>query len=334
MEVLSMSKQKEQARKTGMARLWELAAVKKVLVVSSCVLAVASTVVSFAPFIAIYYIISELVTHYANLAALDMEHLINLGWLAAGGAVAAIVLNFIALMCSHIAAFTTQYKLKLDFLRHIASLPLGFHSQNSTGKLRKVVDDNIEKLESFTAHQIPDLAGSFALPIVTLVILFTFDWRLGLASLVPILIAFGLQMSAMGTTKAKGFITKYQDSLEEMNNSAVEYVRGISVVKAFNQTVFSFRKFKETITNYGRFVYDYTISFGKIYTVFMVLISNIYLFLIPVIILISGSVSDYGAFALSALFYLIFSVSIPTALLKITYVNPPESHRELCFSSF
>jgi ATP-binding cassette subfamily B protein len=308
-------------RKTGMARLWELAAARKGLVVSSCILAVVGTVVSFAPFIAVYYIIRELVTHYADLSALDTGRLVALGWLAAGGAVAAIVLNFIALMCSHIAAFTTQYKLKLDFLRHIASLPLGFHTDNSTGKLRKVVDDNIEKLESFTAHQIPDLAGSFALPVVTLVILFAFDWRLGLASLVPIIIAFLLQISAMNTTKAKRFMKKYQDSLEDMNNSAVEYVRGISVVKAFNQTVYSFRKFKDTITEYGKFVYDYTISFSKVYTVFMVLISNIYLFLIPVIILISGGASDYGAFALAALFYLIFSVSIPTALLKISCVS-------------
>jgi ATP-binding cassette subfamily B protein len=309
------------SRKTGMARLWELAAVKKYLVVSSCVLAVASTVVSFTPFVAVYFIIRELVSHYAGAAAPDTALITRLGWLAAGGAVAAVLLNFAALMCSHIAAFTTQYKLKLDFLRHIAALPLGFHSANSTGKLRKVVDENIEKLENFTAHQIPDLAGSFALPVVTLIILFTFDWRLGLASFVPILIAFGLQIAAMGTPKARGFMKKYQDSLEDMNNAAVEYVRGISVVKAFNQTVFSFRKFKETITNYGRFVYDYTVSFGKVYTVFMVLISNIYLFLIPVIILISGGVSDYGAFALSALFYLIFSMSIPTAFLKIAYVS-------------
>jgi ATP-binding cassette subfamily B protein len=304
-----------------MARLWQLAATKKWLVVTSCLLAIASTIVSFSPFLAIYFIIRELVAHYADLSALDSAYLINLGWLAAGGAVAAIVLNFAALMCSHIAAFTTQYKLKLHFLTHVASLPLGFLSLNASGKLRKVVDDNIEKLESFTAHQIPDLAGSFALPVVTLVILLAFDWRLGLASLLPILIAFVLQMLAMGTPKAKGFMKQYQDSLEEMNNSAVEYVRGISVVKAFNQTVFSFRKFQETITNYGKFVYDYTISFGKIYTAFIVLINNIYLFLVPVIILISGNVEDYGAFALSAVFYLIFSVSIPTSLLKITYVS-------------
>jgi ATP-binding cassette subfamily B protein len=319
-EGLKMVKPKK-GRKTGMARLWELASTRKVLVVSSCVLAAISTVVSFTPFVAIYYIIRELVVHYANLDGLDTAYMIQLGWLAAGGAVAAIVLNFAALMCSHIAAFTTQYKLKLDFLRHIASLPLGFHTENSSGKLRKVVDDNIEKLESFTAHQIPDLASSFTLPVVTLVILFVFDWRLGLASLAPIILALAVQMAVMGSKKSREFMQKYQDSLEDMNNAAVEYVRGISVVKAFNQTIYSFRKFKDTITNYGRFVSSYTISFGKAYVVFMVLINHIYLFLIPVIILISGGEADYGALVLSALFYLIFSMSIPTALLKITYVS-------------
>ncbi|MDR0554772.1 MAG: ABC transporter ATP-binding protein/permease [Treponema sp.] len=307
-------------RKTGMARLWELAAVKKGLVVSSCALAVASTVVSFTPFVAIYFIIRALCLPPAA-EGVDTALITRLGWLAAGGAVAAVLLNFAALMCSHIAAFTTQYKLKLDFLRHIAAMPLGFHSAHSTGKLRKVVDENIEKLESFTAHQIPDLAGSFALPVVTLILLLAFDWRLGLASLVPVILAFLIQISVMGTEKSKAFMKKYQDALEDMNNAAVEYVRGISVVKAFNQTVFSFRKFKDTITNYGAFVSGYTISFGKAYVVFMTLINHVYLFLAPVIILLSGRVADYGSFALSALFYLIFSMSIPTAFLKIMYVS-------------
>jgi ATP-binding cassette subfamily B protein len=167
-------------RKTGMARLWELAAARKGLVISSCALAVCSTAVSFTPFLAIYHVIRELVLCLAAGGLPDTALMTRLGWYAAGGAAAAVVLNFAALMCSHIAAFTTQYKLKLDFLRHIAALPLGFHSANATGKLRKVVDDNIEKLESFTAHQIPDLAGSFTLPVITLAILFMFDWQLGL----------------------------------------------------------------------------------------------------------------------------------------------------------
>jgi ATP-binding cassette subfamily B protein len=136
---------------------------------------------SFTPFIAIYYIIRELVAHFADLSGLDREYITALGWLACGGAAGAILLNFLALACSHVAAFTTLYQLKLDFTRHIASLPLGFHTENSTGKLRKIVDENIEKLEGFIAHQLPDLAGSFAMPIVALFILFSstggWGWR-------------------------------------------------------------------------------------------------------------------------------------------------------------
>jgi ATP-binding cassette subfamily B protein len=316
-----VSKQKEQTHKTGMARLMQLAMRKKLLVISSCVLAVLSAAVAFTPFIAIYYIIRELVAHYANLSALNSAYLIQLGWLAAGGAVAAIVLNFAALMCSHWAAFSTLYLLKLDFTRHIASLPLGFHSANATGKLRKIVDVNIEKLESFIAHQLPDLAGSIAMPIFTLVILFVFDWRLGLASFVPIVIAYFLQMSAYGQEKAKTFIAKYQDSLEDMNNAAVEYVRGISVVKAFNQTVFSFRKFHGTIKTYGKFVIDYTLSFKNYFTLFMLIIGQVYLFIVPVIILLSGGAGDYQKFALSCVFYLIFSMSLATPFTKLMYVS-------------
>jgi ATP-binding cassette subfamily B protein len=311
----------ETARKTGMARLWTLAMRKKALVLCSCVLSVLSVAMSFAPFFAIYYIIRELVARYADLAALNTAYLIQMGWLAAGGAVAAIFLNFLALMCSHWAAFSTLYLLKLDFTRHIASLPLGFHNANSTGKLRKIVDVNIEKLESFIAHQLPDMVGSFATPIFTIAVLFIFDWRLGLASLVPIIIAYLLQMSAYGQEKSKVFMKKYQDSLEDMNNAAVEYVRGISVVKAFNQTVFSFRKFHETIKIYGKFCLDYTMSFENYMTAFMVVIGQVYLFLVPVIILISGGATDYARFALSCVFYLIFSVSLAAPFTKMMYVS-------------
>ncbi|MDR1997813.1 MAG: ABC transporter ATP-binding protein/permease [Candidatus Margulisbacteria bacterium] len=308
-------------RRAGMARLWELAFQKKFLTISACVLAVASTALSFTPFVAVYYIIRELVGHFADLSALNAAYLTRLGWLACGGAAVAILLNFFALMCSHVAAFITMYQLKLDFTRHIASLPLGFHSANSTGKLRKIVDENIEKLETFIAHQLPDLAGSLAMPLAALVILFWFDWRLGLASFVSIALAYFIQMTAFGQKAAQTFIKNYQDSLEEMNNAAVEYVRGISVVKAFNQTIFSFRKFYETIKNYGRFCLNYTMSFETYMTLFMLIIGHVYLFLIPVIILLAGGAADYAQFALAAVFYLIFSVSLATPFTKLMYVS-------------
>ncbi|MDR1971789.1 MAG: ABC transporter ATP-binding protein/permease, partial [Treponema sp.] len=309
------------AHKTGMARLWELALRKKALVITACTLAALSTAVSFTPFIAVYYLVRELVIHFADPGGLDGAYMVRLGWLACGGAVAAILLNFAALMCSHVAAFTTLYGLKLEFTRHIASLPLGFHSVNSTGKLRKVVDENIEKLEGFIAHQLPDLAGSFAMPVITLAILFAFDWRLGLASLVPVIISYLIQMIAFGSKNAQIFVNQYQNSLEDMNNAAVEYVRGISVVKIFNQTIYSFRKFYETIKTYGTFCLNYTKEFEIFMVFFMLIVNQVYIFLIPVIILLSGGAADYGAFALASVFYLIFSVSLSTPFTKLLYVS-------------
>jgi ATP-binding cassette subfamily B protein len=304
-----------------MPRLWELAFRKKILVSFSCVFSVLSVALSFSPFLAVYYLIRELVIRFADLGALDRALMLRLGWLAAGGAAAAIFFNFTALMCSHVAAFSTLYGLKLEFARHVASLPLGFHTENSTGKLRKVVDENIEKLEGFIAHQLPDLAGSFAMPVFTLIILFVFDWRLGLASFVPIIISYVIQMIGMGNKEAQIFVNKYQNSLEDMNNAAVEYVRGISVVKAFNQTIYSFRKFYGVIKEYGAFVLNYTMSFEILMVLFLLIINHVYLFLIPVIILISGGAADYPAFALASVFYLIFSVSLPTPFTKLMYVS-------------
>jgi ATP-binding cassette subfamily B protein len=312
---------KDADRKKGMGRLMELATRRKGLVVSSCVLAAVSNIISFTPFVTAYFIIREIVAHIANPSAFDPALLIRLGFLAFGGAAAAVIIYFAALMCSHVAAFTTIYKLKLEFTNHIASLPMGFHTQNSTGKLRKIVDVNIEKLESFIAHQLPDIAGSFSLPVITMIVLFAFDWRLGLASLVPILLGYIVQMTAYSGSAVKVFIEKYQTSLDEMNNAAVEYVRGISVVKAFNQTIFSFRRFHEVIMNYSRWVRNYTFSFRTPWVLFMLVINHVYLFLVPVIILLSGRVSDYPAFALASIFYLLFSVFIPTPFTKLMYVS-------------
>jgi ATP-binding cassette subfamily B protein len=308
-------------KNTGIARLWELALRRKVLVFSSCLLSVVSIAASFVPYLAVYFIIREFVKGFSDFAVLDRTALMRLGVLAFGGAAGAVVLNFAALMCSHIAAFTTIYKLRLEFTDHIACLPLGFHTANSTGKLRKIVDVNIEKLEAFIAHQLPDLAGTMAMPFITLAILFVFDWRLGLASLVPIAISYGIQVISFSTRQAKQFLTYYQTSLEDMNNAAVEYVRGITVVKAFNQTIFSFRRFHEYIMTYGKFVRNYTNAWENLMSVFMLVINHVYLFLIPVILLLSGNVTDFPAFALACVFYLIFSVSIPTPFTKIMYVS-------------
>ncbi len=314
------SLQKGDRSGTGTTRMWQLAFTKKALVITSCALSVISVAASFVPFIAIYYIIRELSMNMSDLSGLDSGYMVRLGWLAGGTAIGAIFLNFCALMCSHLAAFKTLYYLKLKFTNHLASLPMGFHTENSTGKIRKVVDENIEKIEGFIAHQLPDLVGSFATPIFVLIILFVFDWRLGLASLVPIIMLYIMQ-SAFTGKNATYFIKTYQDSLEDMNNASVEYVRGISVVKAFGQTIYSFRKFYDSIKAYGDFAFAYTKAFKNGYVIFLVVLNNIYIFLVPVIIWISGSVADYAKFAMSALFYLIFSVAITAPFIKLLYIS-------------
>ena len=304
----------------GMKRLWKIAFTKKALVSASCALSVVSVVVSFLPFVAIYGIIRALALHMGGLAALDTAHLVRLGWLAGGAAIAAILLNFAALMCSHLAAFQTLYALKLQFTNHLASLPLGFHTDNSTGKLRKIVDENIEKIEGFIAHQLPDIVGSFATPVVIVVILFLFDWRLGVATLVPILALLAMQGIYTGKNAAP-FIKKYQDALEDMNNASVEYVRGISVVKAFSQTIYSFRKFYGTIKAYGDFALAYTKSFKSVYVLFMTILNHLFVVLVPVILWLSSGAQDMPAFVMSSLFYLIFSVAITAPFLKLLYVS-------------
>lgn len=304
----------------NMKRMWELAFTKKALAISACILSVISVLVSFIPFIAIYYIIRELAFNINDVTGMDKTYIVKLGWLAGGSAIVAILLNFIALMCSHFAAFKTLYLLKIKFTNHLASLPMGFHTDNSTGKLRKIVDDNIEKIEGFIAHQLPDIVGAFAAPVAILGILAFFDWRLGVATLVPIFILFMLQSAYMGKNSVV-FIKRYQDSLEDMNNSSVEYVRGISVVKAFSQTIYSFRKFYNSIKAYGDFALAYTKSLRTPYVLFLVILNNLYIALIPVIIWILGGVKDYSKFAMAVLFYLIFSVAITAPFMKLMFVS-------------
>ncbi len=312
---------KTQKPKSGVARLLELASGKKHLVIASGILASLSCAASFIPYLAIYYIIREIMKVYPDFSMLDSANVVHYGWIAFGGVVLNILLYFCALMCSHLAAFGTLYQLKLNFASHIARLPLGFHLGYGSGKLRKVMDENIEKIEGFIAHQFPDIIASLAAPVIMLVILLGIDWRFGLAAMAGVVLALGVEFKAYGNEGAQNMARKYQTSLEEMNNASVEYIRGISVVKAFRQTVYSFRRLHETIKAYTRFVVDYTLGWKYYMSAFTTIVNNIYLFLIPVGILIGLNTKDYEGYAGVFIFYLIFVPSITTILLKIMYVT-------------
>ena len=311
----------EGKQKTGMARLLQLAATKKPLMIGAILLSCLASVASFIPYVAIYLAVQEILSVWPDLGSLNTSLIFQYGWLAFGGVALNILLYFGALVCSHLAAFGTLYVLKVNFASHLAKVPLGFHVMVGSGKLRKIMDENIEKVEEFIAHQLPDIVAAFVAPVVMVIILLTVDWRLGLAALVGVVIAFILQFSMYGNAGAQKMMALYQTSLEEMNNASVEYIRGISVVKAFKQTVYSFRRLHDTIKAYTSMVIPYTLSWENSFSAFTTLINNIYLFVIPVGILIGMNTTDYASFASTLIFYLIFVPSIASILMKVMYVN-------------
>ncbi|MDR0370553.1 MAG: ABC transporter ATP-binding protein/permease [Prevotellaceae bacterium] len=315
--------------KTGLARLWEFAMMKKPLVFGSLILSAIASVVSFVPYIAIYRVVSELLNSLPDIAGADTALLIRYGWIAFFGAVGNILLYFTALMLSHLAAFGTLYQLKVNFMSHLARVPLGFHVLVGSGKLRKIADENIESIEGFIAHQLPDLVAAIVAPVVMFVILFAVDWRFGLATAAGIVVALAQYAMAFGNKSAKEMADEYQSALEEMNNASVEYIRGISVVKAFRQTAYSFRRLHETIKHYTSSIIPYTLGWETGYAVAVALINNVFIFVIPAAILIgmfAVDVSGYAAFAGKVVFYLIFTQAVSGILLKVMYANTVIMH--------
>ncbi|MDR1399268.1 MAG: ABC transporter ATP-binding protein/permease [Treponema sp.] len=317
-----MSKNKTEAQpKKGIARLFELAATHKGLVICSGVLAVLSSVASFVPYLAVYFLIREIISVFPDFTRLDAPQVMNYGLLALLGVSAHVLLYFAALTFSHIAAYGTMYELKMNFIAHISRLPLGFHIGTGTGGLRKIMDENIESIEGFIAHHLPDLIAAFTAPVVMLVMLFAFDWRYGLASLVGIIFAFMIQAVFIGGEKQKTWMKEYQTRLEDMSVATVEYIRGIAVVKVFHQTVYSFKRLHDAIANYTKAVVPYTLSSENIMSGCIAVLNNIYLFLIPVGILIGSSTDDYAAFATDFLFYLVFVPAMASILMKVMYTS-------------
>ncbi|MDR1620259.1 MAG: ABC transporter ATP-binding protein, partial [Clostridiales bacterium] len=284
---MEKAEKKPKQAKTGFARLFELAMTKKPLVIGSLVLAALAAVVSFVPYISIYFIIRSIIGALPDISNADAAYIIRWGWIAFGGAVGNILIYFAALMCSHLAAFGTLYRLKVDFASHLARVPLGFHVLIGSGKLRKITDDNIEKIESFIAHQLPDLAAAVVAPILLFVLLFAVDWRFGLAATVGVAAGLFIYTRMVGDQGAQANMNRYQRALEDMNNATVEYIRGISVVKAFRQTVYSFRRLYDSIKKYTTWTIEYTLNMKNGYAAGVTVIQNVFLFIMPVAILIA-----------------------------------------------
>lgn len=307
--------------KKGISRLIEMTGKYKWLIGFACLLSAISAVINLGPFVFIYYIIEELLKSLKDVSMVNKEVIFQYGVKALITAILGFFLYFISLMCSHLTAFHTIYQLKMQLIKKISELPLGFHNDNSSGKLRKIIESDVEQTEIFIAHQMPDLCGSVIMPIAIIVMLLGFDWKLGLLSLAPIVIGFTIMYITMGGKKSQTNLKLYQDYLEDMNNSAVEYVRGISVVKIFGQTVFSFKSFYESIIRYRDYAVKYTESFQKPFTWFVTIINSTFFFLIPGGIIISSYSKDYKSFVLSFIFYVVFTPATASVLMKLMYTN-------------
>ena len=232
---------------TTFKKLWGYMGRRRALLPVAIVLSALSGLAGLLPFVFIWLIARELLSGDDSAS---QSSVISYAWWAAGTAAGSVALYFGALMCSHLAAFRVESNIRKSAMRRVIAMPLGFFDANTSGRIRKIIDDNAGITHSFLAHQLPDLAGTALVPIAAIVLIAAFDWRLGLACLIPVFIAMGIMAYTMNT-RGREFMKEYMTLLERMNTEAVEYVRGIPVVKVFQQTVFSFKNFYRTIMQYS-----------------------------------------------------------------------------------
>lgn len=290
---------------------------RKVLLPAAMLLSALSALAGMLPYILIWLIVRELL-EYGEITS--SGNVVTYAWWAAGMAVASIVLYFAALMSSHLAAFRVESNLRKEAMRQIVRMPLGFFDINTSGRIRKIIDDNAGVTHSFLAHQLPDLAATFLVPLVAVILIFMFDWILGLACIVPVIIAM-LVMGFMMNAEGRQFMKSYMTSLEEMNTEAVEYVRGIPVVKVFQQTIYSFKNFHRCIMNYNKMVFGYTRMWEKPMSLYTVIINGFVSFLAPLAILLIGYSGNYASVLLNFFLFVLITPVFSQSIMKSMYLN-------------
>jgi ATP-binding cassette subfamily B protein len=302
-------------KQSSLARLFEYAGGFKYLTILSWVLSGVSALLALMPFIYIWKIIREVLEAMPNYGeATSMAHY---GWMAVLFAILSMLIYFCALMCSHIAAFRIAANIRSRAMHHIVTLPMGVIESFGSGKMRKIINESSAATETYLAHQLPDRAGAIVTPCGMLFLLFWFDWRLGLISLIPVALAFFVMVRMTGAGM-KRKMEQYQNALEDMSNEAVEYVRGISVVKAFGQTLFSFKQFKSSIDNYEKWVIAYTKELRMPMMIYTTAIESVFAFLTSAALLMTGN-GVTETFLLNLIFYIIFTPIISVTLRKIMF---------------
>lgn len=302
-------------KQSNLSRLLAYAGKHKYLTYASWILSAVSALMALVPYWYIWRIMKEVLETAPDFS--QAKNLTYNGWMAVLCAVLAVLVYIAGLMCSHMGAFRIATNLRIQTMRHIVKLPLGFAESFGSGKLRKIVNESSAATETYLAHQLPDRAGAIATPCGLLVLLFSFDWRLGLLSLVPVLLGFLIMMSMTGANMQQK-MKEYQNALDDMSNEAVEYVRGIPVVKTFGQTIFSFKKFKDSIDRYQKWVIAYTKQLRAPMMFYTAAINGVFAFLIAGGLLFTQNGVTSG-FLLNLIFYIIITPIISVTLTKIMF---------------
>ena len=307
-------------KQSDLSRLMGYAGTYRYLTYASWGLSALSALMALVPFVYIWMILRDVLNAAPNYAqAVNVPHY---GWMAVLFALLSYLIYIAALICSHLSAFRVATNLRLEVSEHLATLPLGFTETFGSGKLRKIIHESTGAAETFLAHQLPDKYNAMATPIGLLVLLLVFDWRLGLLSLVPVALGFVI-MSAMTGKRMADKMRQYGNALEAMSNEAVEYVRGIPVVKTFGQSVFSFKKFKATIDEYEKWVIAYTKELRMPMMLYTAAINGVFAFLIAGGLLFTRN-GVTPEFLLNLLFYIIITPVISLTLTRIMYMSENE----------
>lgn len=302
-------------KESSLSKLFAYAGKFRYLTIASWILSVISAWLALVPFYYIWRIMKEVLSVASDFG--KAAHLKEYGWAAVGFAILSMLVYVCALMCSHLAAFRVQANIRTSLMRHILTLPMGFLDKDGTGKIRKIVNESSAATETYLAHQLPDQAGAIATPAGLLVLLMVFDFRLGLLSLIPVVAAF-LIMGTMTGQRMKDKMEEYQNALDEMSSEAVEYVRGIPVVKTFGQSVFSFKRFQASIRKYEKWTIAYTKEMRIPMTVYTTAINAVFAVLIAATFFFTRNRAD-NTFLLNLLFYIIITPIITVTMNKIMY---------------
>lgn len=309
--------EKKQKEESLLKQLFVFAGSFKYLSILSVILAAVSAFIALVPFYYIWRIMKEVIRVKLDFA--KAEGIAAYGWYAVGFALAGMLLYIAALMCSHIAAFRVQASMRKIMMEHIMKLPLGFIESEGSGKIRKIVVESSAATETYLAHNLPDKAVSVATPVGLIALLLVFDWRLGLICLIPAVLGFLFMGSMMGK-EMENSMKEYQNSLETMSAEAVEYVRGIPVVKTFGQTIFSFKRFKDSIDKYEKWTLDYTKKMMKPMIAFTTAVNSTFAFIVAAAYLL-GRHGISGSLGLNLFFYIIITPILTTTLMKLAYAG-------------